>query len=148
MIRIVLISILAGALAWYGIAYAKFGDATVITNLRNSHRESQHSLETIRIQNQELVAQNDILKSKWKQLLEQNQDYSTMIGQLSRYYYHIQKASKKLAELHAVLDIEDDDLPAKLGSIPWTSAPTRLDTTRLEWVTTLTPPSSSDKRFF
>ena len=117
MIRIVLVSVLAGLLAWYGIAYAKFGDATVISNLRESYRQAQREIDDLTAQNSELWSQNSILKSKWKQLLEQNQDYSTMIGQLSRYYYHIQNATTKLEELKQILDIQDDDLPAKMNSV-------------------------------
>ena len=149
MIRIILVSVLAGLLAWYWIAYAKFGDATVISNLRESERAMKQEMERVRLEQDELRSQNDILKTKWKQLLEQNQDYSTMIGQLSRYYYHIQKASRKLGELKAILDIEDDDLPAKLGSVPWTRPPapsmgTQPSSARSQ-IPTLDP---SDKRFF
>lgn len=104
---------LGGALG-YWIAYARFWNARIIDELREQYRKLTHEFEHLSHQAGELTQQNRILKQKAHQLLQENEDYSKMVSQLSRYYYHIKQAAEKVTELVDILWIEDDDIQHKL----------------------------------
>jgi hypothetical protein len=41
------------------------------------------------------MQQNEILKEKVSELLDKNEDLSQVTSELSKYYYHMKKASEK-----------------------------------------------------
>ncbi len=110
-------------LLWYGVAYARFWDAWVVSELREQYKTLLHENESIAHDSQEHAEQNRILKYKAQQLLQQNEDYAKIVSQLNRYQYHLKDAFAKVQELNEILNIHDDDLEKRLltmdTSWPW-----------------------------
>lgn len=114
MVGYILISLLLWALAGYGVAYARFGNAKLIEELRKNYKQLNEDVEVYAVQMHELREQNGILKHKAQQLLDQNEDYSKIVSELSRYYYHIKQANTKMLELSEILWVYDPSLEKKL----------------------------------
>lgn len=122
MILYTLLGLLIGGLIWYMIAYARFGNAKIIEELRTSYWQLEDDLQQQAWQLQELSVQNKILKSRAQQLLDQNEDYSKVISQLSRFYFRLKQTSDKLKELTALVAVVDEeDLTKKLDGLTWTT---------------------------
>jgi uncharacterized membrane-anchored protein YhcB (DUF1043 family) len=118
MILYTLLWLLIGGLIWYMIAYARFGNAKLIEELRNSYGQLEEDLQQQATQLQEFSIQNKILKSRAQQLLDQNEDYSKVISQLSRFYFRLKQASDKLKELTALVSVVDEeDLSRKIDTL-------------------------------
>ena len=99
------------------IAYARFGNAKVVEELRVRYNEIEQELADQNAQLQELWVQNKILKSRAQQLLDQNEDYSKVISQLSRYYFRLKQTHEKLKEIsQLVAVVEEEDLAKKMDS--------------------------------
>ena len=104
------------------IAYARFGNAKIIEELRTSYGQLEDDLQQQAIQLQEFSIQNKILKSRAQQLLDQNEDYSKVISQLSRFYFRLKQTSDKLKELTALVAVVDEeDLSKKIDILVWPS---------------------------
>jgi len=102
------------------IAYGRFGNAKIIEELRSSYLQLEEDAQQQSIQLQEFSIQNKILKSRAQQLLEQNEDYSKVISQLSRFYFRLKQTSDKLKELTALVAVVDEeDLSKKLDILVW-----------------------------
>lgn len=102
------------------IAYGRFGNAKIIEELRNSYLQLEEDLQQQSTQLQEFSIQNKILKSRAQQLLEQNEDYTKVISQLSRFYFRLKQTSDKLKELSALVAVVDEeDLSKKLDGFVW-----------------------------
>lgn len=114
MVWYVIISLLLGALAWYGVAYARFGNAKLIEELRKNYKQLNEDVDVYAKQMQELREQNTILKQRAQEMLDQNEDYSKIVSELSRYYYHIKQANAKLQELSDILGVYDAGIEKKL----------------------------------
>lgn len=120
MILYTLLGLLIGGLIWYMIAYARFGNAKIIEELRTSYGQLEDDLQQQAIQLQEFAVQNKILKSRAQQLLDQNEDYSKVISQLSRFYFRLKQTSDKLKELTALVSVVDEeDLSKKIDILVW-----------------------------
>ena len=97
------------------IAYARLGNAKIIEELRTSYAQLEDDLQQQSGQLQEFSLQNKILKSRAQQLLDQNEDYSKVISQLSRFYFRLKQTSDKLKELTTLVSVVDEeDLSKKL----------------------------------
>lgn len=114
MVWYVIISLLLWALAGYGVAYARFGNAKLIEELRKNYKQLNEDVEVYSKQMQELRDQNGILKQRAQEILDQNEDYSKIVSELSRYYYHIKQANTKLQELSDILGVYDAGIEKKL----------------------------------
>lgn len=79
--------------------YYRYTDATQIDELRTRYKQHRDEYERMQHDLQELNTQNKVLKEKSSHLLAQNEDYSKLISELSRYYFHIQQATQKVDEL-------------------------------------------------
>jgi len=126
MILYTLLWLLIGGLIWYMIAYARFGNAKIIEELRTSYGQLEDDLQQQTVQLQEFSLQNKILKSRAQQLLDQNEDYTKVISQLSRFYFRLKQTSDKLKELTALVAVVDEeDLSKKIdilvGPTAWSS---------------------------
>ena len=75
--------------------------------LQKDYEAQQSSLRTV-------GDQNNLLKTKAQQLLHQNEDYTRMVSELSRYYYRIKQGADKMKELVQILDIHDENIEGKL----------------------------------
>lgn len=118
MIGYVILGVVVGGFVWYMIAYSRFGNAKLIEELRNSYAKLEQELSDHVSQLQEFAIQNKILKSRAQQLLDQNEDYSKVISQLSRYYFRLKQAHDKLKELSLLVSVvEEEDLAHKLDTV-------------------------------
>lgn len=129
MVWYVLIWILLGWALWYSLFHFRYSDTNEIDSLRKQYKNNQDGYELLQHEVQELSAQNDILKKKTASLLQQNEDYSKLISELSRYYFHIKEATHKVEELGKLLRVYDSDLDQKLTKV-W-----------VEWNNSLRSPS-------
>ena len=91
------------------VAYARFGNAKLVEELRTSYAQLEDELQQQHIQLQEFSVQNKILKSRAQQLLDQNEDYSKVISQLSRFYFRLKQTNEKLKELTALVAVVDEE---------------------------------------
>lgn len=139
MIWISILALLLGWLLWYGIAYARFGDASVVDELRDEYKRLAGEFEQQGFSLNEFREQNVILKEKAQRLRRENEDYAKIVSQLNRYYYHLNQASEKVKELVEILNVDDSDVHRSL---------LRLD--RLEKVEVMDNGEDSDhpKQFF
>ncbi len=118
MIWFLLLWCIAWWALWYGIAFARFGDAKIIAELREQYKQLIHEHDALMHELSEYKEQNRIVKYKAQQLLQQNEDYAKIVSQLSRYHYHLQQASEKVKELNVILGVDDDpDLDRKIDAI-------------------------------
>lgn len=109
MLLYTLLGLLIGWLIWYMVAYARFGNAKLVEELRTSYAQLEDELQQQHIQLQEFSVQNKILKSRAQQLLDQNEDYSKVISQLSRFYFRLKQTNEKLKELTALVAVVDEE---------------------------------------
>lgn len=142
MIGYVLLWLIVGAAIGYMIAYSRFGNAKVVEELRTSYSQLDQDFVQQSEQMQEYALQNKILKSRAQQLLDQNEDYSKVISQLSRYYFRLKQANDKLKELHTLVSIvEEEDLAKKIDVLM------TKDSSNGEWFEDALA-QVSDKKFF
>jgi acetolactate synthase small subunit len=52
-------------------------------------------------------------------LLLQNEDFSKMVSELSRYYYRIKQWSSKLKELVDIMEVYDEKMDQKITRMMW-----------------------------
>lgn len=113
----VLIWILLWWALWYSLFHFRYNDTNQIDDLRRRYKSHQDGVETLQHEVQELTTQNEILKKRTAGLLQQNEDYSKLISELSRYYFHIKEATHKVQELGKLLRVYDSDLDQKLTMV-------------------------------
>jgi DNA repair ATPase RecN len=97
--------------------YFRYHDTNQIDALRKRYKTHQDWYELMQHEVQELRAQNEILKKRTASLLQQNEDYSKLVSELSRYYFHIKEATHKVQELGKLLRVYDSDLDQKLTKV-------------------------------
>lgn len=95
----------------------RYNDTNQIDSLRKRYKTNQDWYELMQHEVQELSAQNDILKKRTGSLIQQNEDYSKLVSELSRYYFHIKEATHKVQELWKLLRVYDTDLDQKLTKV-------------------------------
>ncbi len=114
MLWYILIWLLIWWALWYALFYFRYSETWHIDDLRNRYKQSRDEYEHVQHDLEELNAQNGILKQKTKLLMQQNEDYSKLISELSRYYFHIKEATQKVDELWKLLRVYDVNLDKKL----------------------------------
>lgn len=113
--------IIIGLLLWGGLGYVffhfRYHDTGQIDDLRSRYKTTHDGYEAVQHEVAELNAQNTILKQKTAALMQQNEDYSKLISELSRYYFHIKQATGKVEELGKLLRVFDTWLDQKLTKV-------------------------------
>jgi hypothetical protein len=89
----------------------------MVDELRSNYKSVQHELEQQSLDHKDIVEQNKILKQQAQMLLNQNEDFSKMVSELSRYYYRIKQGSVKLKELADIMGIYDEQMETKISRI-------------------------------
>ena len=77
----------------------------------------QQEVESQTLQSEDLVQQNILLRKKAQELLDQNEDYTKMISELTRYYYRIKQAGEKVKELVDIMWVHDKNIEAKIDHL-------------------------------
>ena len=98
---------------WYAVFYFRYKDAKIIDEMRNNLFISQQNNNNLEIELKELNNQNKILKHNGQFLLDQNDDYSKIISELSRIIHLIKKASLQIKELDKTLSGFDPSIEDK-----------------------------------
>ncbi len=96
------------------VTYSKYGNAEVVEELRGNVSHLQHEYDQQEVMHTDIVEQNKILKQQAHMLLQQNEDFSKMVSELSRYYYRIKQGSLKLKELVNIMEVYDEQMDQKL----------------------------------
>ena len=113
--------VLLALLIWWGlgyaIAYTRYGDKQIFDELREKFKQLQHDYDSTIIDHKDLHEQNRILKQQAQMLLHQNEDFSKMVSELTRYYYRIKQGSLKLKELVDIMWVYDEGMEQKLEHV-------------------------------
>ncbi len=81
----------------------------------NGSTAQENAEEIISEVNKEAAASvKDVLKEKTSELLDKNEDLTQVISELSKYYYHLKKASEKTKELVKYLSSPDESIEEKM----------------------------------
>jgi len=96
------------------IFYVRFAQREIVSDLRRHLKESQKELQHVSNELEEHLQQNYILKEKTTELITTNNDLNKVVGQLSRYYYHIKVWAEKVAELAEFLKLPDESIEDKM----------------------------------
>ena len=110
--------IVGGAIG-YGVFYFRYEDKKSIDWLRWSLDHTHHENTRLSAETKELSDQNLILKEKVTDLLTKNNDLSTIVGELNRYYYYLKEWYNKANELVTMLKWVDPVMEEKIKKIVW-----------------------------
>jgi len=110
----IIIGFIVGIGLGYLIFYLRYQHKDVVNELRSNLKEANKEVHKMTQELDEYTKQNDLLKYKMTEFLEKNDDLTKVVSELSKYYYHIQKASEKTEELSKFLQEPDVDIEAKM----------------------------------
>ncbi len=98
----------------YLLFYFRYKHKDVVNELRSNLKEANKEVHGLGQDLEEYTQQNEILKVKMAEFLNKNDDLSKVVGELSKYYYHIKKASEKTDELSQFLKQPDIVIEEKM----------------------------------
>jgi len=111
---------LLSAVVWwligYMIFYRRYENRELVNELRKHVKELTHDCAAMNSDIREFEQQNIVLKEELTQIYEKNDDLTDVVSELSRYYYHMRKASEKMTDLVRYLQIPDDALTMRIES--------------------------------
>lgn len=110
----IVVGILIGGVVWYGIFYVRYGQKSLVDDLRSSVKEQQSRINELEHDYREYREQNVILREKTAATLRANEDLTRIVSELSRYYYHIKVWSEKIQELASFLRLPDPTIEDKI----------------------------------
>lgn len=99
----------------YGISYSRYGNTKLVDELREKFRVLKMQMEDKEQTFETCKAENVVLKQKAQELLNQNEDFSKMVSELTRYYYRIKQAAEKVKEMSEIVWIYDENMEQKLN---------------------------------
>ena len=107
------------AALWYFIYYYNYENASNIDDLRKNYKRAQEDLEKAEQDLKEYKMQNDVLRKETEKLQAKNQDYQSVVSELSRYTYIIDEWWKKAQELAKILWVYDKQIEEKVKQLLW-----------------------------
>lgn len=110
----VVIAFILGVWLAYLVFYFRYQHRDIINELRSNLKDANKEVYNLNQEMDEYMQQNSLLKSKMGHFLEKNDDLSKVVWELSKYYYHIKKASKKTEELTKYLQEPDPEIEEKM----------------------------------
>lgn len=99
---------------WYLVFYVRFAQREIVSDLRRHLKWAQKELQHISSELDEHMQQNYLLKEKMTEMITTNNDLNKVVGQLSRYYYHIKVWAEKVLELAEFLKLPDESIEDKM----------------------------------
>lgn len=96
------------------IFYRRYENRELVNELRKHVKELTHDCASMSSDIREFEQQNTVLKEELTQVYERNDDLTDVVSELSRYYYHMRKASEKMTDLVRYLQIPDDALTQRI----------------------------------
>lgn len=115
----VILGFLIGIFIGYLVFYFRYEHKDTVNELRSNLKEANKELQQLNGDIDEYEQQNIILKEKVTELLEKNDDLSQVTSELSKYYYHMKKASEKTKELIRFLQSPDSAIEEKMEKYVW-----------------------------
>lgn len=103
-----------GIFLGYVVFYLRYEHKDAVNELRSNLKEANKELQHLNTDVDEYEQQNVLLKEKVTELLEKNDDLSQVTSELSKYYYHMKKASEKTKELIRFLQTPDTSIEEKI----------------------------------
>ncbi len=110
----VILAFLLGFGFGYLVYYFRYEHKDAVNELRGNLKEATKELNRMHSDLEEYGQQNIILKEKTSELLDKNEDLTQVISELSKYYYHLKKASEKTKELVKYLSSPDESIEEKM----------------------------------
>lgn len=98
----------------YLVYYFRYEHKDAVNELRSNLKEATKELNRMHSDLEEYSQQNVILKEKTSELFDKNEDLTQVISELSKYYYHLKKASEKTKELVKYLNSPDESIEEKM----------------------------------
>jgi len=112
-----MIGLVVGAAIWYGVFYFRYEDKGSVDWLRWSLDQTSSDNLRLWAETKELTQQNLILKEKVTELLMKNNDLSSIVWELNRYYYYLKEGYTKANELVTMLKWVDPVMEEKIKKI-------------------------------
>lgn len=116
-LAVFLIWLVVGAAIWYGVFYFRYEDKWSVDWLRWSLDHTSNENLRLASETKELTNQNLILKEKVTELLMKNNDLSSIVWELNRYYYYLKEWYSKATELVNMLKWVDPVMEEKIKRI-------------------------------
>jgi uncharacterized membrane-anchored protein YhcB (DUF1043 family) len=110
----VILGFIVGIFIGYLVFYFRYEHKDTVNELRANLKEANKELQHLNTEIDEYEQQNAILKEKVTELLDKNDDLSEVTSELSKYYYHMKKASEKTKELIRFLQSPDSSIEEKM----------------------------------
>jgi len=101
----------------YGISYSRYGNTELVDELREKFRVLKMQMEEKEQIFETCKAENMVLKQKAQALLDQNEDFSKMVSELTRYYYRIKQAAEKVKEMSEIVGVYDENMEQKINRV-------------------------------
>ena len=117
MVGYIILGFLWWIVIWYVVFYFRYANRDVVDELRNNLKVANKEVRHLNTEYEEFFQQNEVLKAKVQELYEKNDDLSKIVSELSKYYYHIKKASEKTVELTKFLQDPDPLMEEKMRSV-------------------------------
>jgi len=114
MVARIMLSLLLGLWCWYALFYFRFQDRGIVLSLRETNATLTSKVIQLQKENDELLAQNTILKESVLTINKKHWDLANVVSELSRYYYLFKQWSTKVAELATFFSWFNDDLERHL----------------------------------
>ena len=106
-----------GTAIWYGVFYFRYEDTKSVDWLRGNLGQTIDENLRLSWETKELTEQNLILKEKVTELLIKNNDLSSIVWELNRYYYYLKEWYTKASELVNMLKWVDPVMEEKIKKI-------------------------------
>jgi len=116
-IVVFLLGILIGAGLGYGVFYFRYNDTKSIDGLRWNLDKINRDHTRLQAETKELIEQNLLLKEKVTEYMMKNNDLSSIVGELNRYYYYLKEWYAKATELVNMLKWVDPVMEEKIKKI-------------------------------
>lgn len=110
----VILAFVCGIVIGFAIFYFRYQHKDVINELRSNLKDANKEVHQLNHELEEYMQQNLILKEKMGEFLNKNDDLSKVVGELSKYYYHIKKAAEKTEELTKYLSHPDPEIEERM----------------------------------
>ena len=96
------------------IFYRRYENRELVNELRKHVKDLTRDCAAMESDIREFEQQNTVLKDELTHIYEKNDDLTDVVSELSRYYYHMRKASEKMTDLVRYLQIPDDALTTRI----------------------------------
>jgi len=110
----IVLAFIAWSFLGFVVFYFRYKHKDTVNELRSNLKQANHEVHRLNQEAEEYMQQNILLKNKMGEFLNRNDDLSHVVGELSKYYYHIKKAAEKTEELNKFLSQPDPEVEERM----------------------------------